>query len=119
MTDTPESPPAQPIIPIGFGTKLGLATSAIAGIVALVAAVLDGDHSTETLVALVLAVVAAVRTVDGRMNQATAALGASGGQIGTPESPPRNHDEDISLPNDHLGDPEALKHEGRDIHDVL
>lgn len=65
-------------IPVGLGTKLGaLGTLALAA-VALVAAVLDGDHSQETLVALAGAVIALCTTIAGRYVQAAAIYRAGG-----------------------------------------
>lgn len=72
ITDTPSAPPAQPVIPLGFASKLGVYSTAALSIVALVTAVLDGDHTPETLVALAAAVITLATTLWGRFMQAYA-----------------------------------------------
>jgi len=67
----------EPVIPIGLGTKLGLSSAALFSLVALVAAVMNGDHTTETITALIIAGVSVVRTVDGRMAQGAALVTAA------------------------------------------
>jgi hypothetical protein len=60
------------VIPEGLATKVGKYGAVLLGIVALVAAVLDGDHTEETIASLVGAVLLAVRMMDGRYKQAAA-----------------------------------------------
>jgi len=59
-------------IPIGFATKLGVYGTSVLAIVALVTAVLNGDHTPETLTALGTATVVLATTIYGRMKQAAA-----------------------------------------------
>lgn len=59
-------------IPVGFASKLGVYGTSILAIVALVTAVLDGDHTPETITALVTATIVLATTVYGRMKQAAA-----------------------------------------------
>lgn len=61
-------------IPIGFATKLGVYGTSVLAIVGMVTAVLDGDHTPETLVALVTATIVLATTIYGRMKQAAALL---------------------------------------------
>lgn len=61
-----------PDIPVGFATKLGVIVSGLFGIAALVSAIINGDHTEETIAALAAAVVALYKVLDGRYNQATA-----------------------------------------------
>jgi hypothetical protein len=65
-------------IPVGLGTKLGALGTLALGVAALVAAVLDGDHSQETLVALAGAVITLCTTIAGRFAQAAAIYRAGG-----------------------------------------
>ena len=48
LTPIPESPPAAPLVPVGLGTKLGVLGTAVLGVVAVLGAVLEGDHAPET-----------------------------------------------------------------------
>jgi hypothetical protein len=59
-------------IPVGLATKLGQIITAIFLAVALVSAVLDGDHSEATVTAMILSVVSAVSLMLGRYAQAVA-----------------------------------------------
>lgn len=90
-TDPPESPPAGPVIPIGFSTRVAQVVGAIFGLIALVTAVLDGDHSEETITALILAAVTVVTMLAGRYAQAVAAYLADFFQVddasGEPDVP--------------------------------
>ena len=63
-----------PQIPVGIGTKLGVIASSLAAIFALVATILEGDHSTETIGALIAAALPLYAVIKGRMDQATAAV---------------------------------------------
>lgn len=60
------------VIPIGFATKLGVYGTSVLAIVALVTAVLNGDHTPETLTALATATIVLATTIYGRMKQAAA-----------------------------------------------
>lgn len=72
ITDTPTSPPAFPVIPAGLGTKIGLAGTALLGIVAALAPLLpDTGAGTSTTLATLATILASV-TVLGRMLQAAA-----------------------------------------------
>lgn len=66
--------PNLPDIPVGFTTKLGLIVAGVSGVAALVSAIIAGDHTEETIGALVAAVIALYKVLDGRYNQATAAV---------------------------------------------
>lgn len=70
---TVQTPPTVEI-PVGLGTKLGIGTGVIGTFIAALTAVLHGDHTPVTITALVIAALAVIRTIDGRMQQATAAL---------------------------------------------
>jgi ABC-type transport system involved in cytochrome bd biosynthesis fused ATPase/permease subunit len=59
-------------IPSGLATQLGVFGTSAMAIVALVSAVLDGDHTPETLVALATATIILATTIYGRMKQAAA-----------------------------------------------
>jgi hypothetical protein len=72
IDSTPTAPPAQPVIPLGFASKLGVYSAAVLAIAALVTAVLNGDHSAETLTALAGAVITLATTLAGRFAQAYA-----------------------------------------------
>lgn len=63
-----------PQIPVGLATKAGLIASSLAAIFALVAAILEGDHSTETIGALIAAAAPLYAVIKGRMDQATATI---------------------------------------------
>lgn len=62
-------------IPIGLGTKLGVLAAAISSLVGAIFAIADGDHSPETITALVVAGGLIYGVVKGRMDQATALAG--------------------------------------------
>src|SRR3954470_21450362 len=61
-------------VPVGIATKLGVYGTSVLAIVALVTAVLDGDHTPETLTALATATIVLATTIYGRMVQAAALL---------------------------------------------
>jgi hypothetical protein len=63
-----------PRIPVGLATKLGVYSASVLGIVALITAVLNGDYTEETLMALAGAVITLVTTLIGRFAQAYAIL---------------------------------------------
>lgn len=72
----PAPPPEAriPSIPVGLATKLGVYSSSVLAIVALVTLVLDGDYTSETLTALAGAVITLATTLAGRFAQAYALL---------------------------------------------
>lgn len=70
--------PAHPPIPVGLGTKLGVIAGALAGLFAAVSAFASGDHSQETLGALIVAGANLLTVVGGRSAQAVAAILAAG-----------------------------------------
>lgn len=77
MSDTsplnpPDAPPAGPVIPEGLATKLGKLLIAAFAVTALVTAVLDGDHTPETLMALGGSIATAITLILGRSAQAYA-----------------------------------------------
>lgn len=84
--DTPQSPPTPPVIPVGLGTKLGLFGTTVLAVVALITAVLHGDHSLETLVALGGAVALLYKVIDGRYQQAAAIYRSSHSVLSTVEA---------------------------------
>jgi hypothetical protein len=57
-------------IPVGLATKLGTVAGAAAALAALVSAVLEGDHTPETLGALAAATIAVYKVMAGRYDQA-------------------------------------------------
>jgi hypothetical protein len=59
-------------IPKGLATQLGVYGTAVLAIAALVSAVLNGDHTPETLTALATATIVLATTIYGRMKQAAA-----------------------------------------------
>jgi hypothetical protein len=59
-------------IPSGLSTQLGVYGTSVMAIVALITAVLNGDHTLETLTALVTATILLSTTIYGRMRQAAA-----------------------------------------------
>lgn len=61
-------------VPVGLATKLGVYGTSVLAIVALVSAVIDGDHTPETLTALATATIVLATTIYGRMKQAAAVL---------------------------------------------
>lgn len=70
----PEAVDTGAVIPEGPASKLGKLAAAALAIAALVAAVLNGDHTPETLVALGGAVATLVTYMGGRYAQAAALL---------------------------------------------
>jgi hypothetical protein len=68
------SPPSHPNIPIGLGTVTGLGATATMWFVALVTAVLDGDHTGETRTTLIVGGATLLVTLLGRFAQAVAAI---------------------------------------------
>jgi hypothetical protein len=71
------APPDISPVPVGTTTKVGAAGAAVLALGAGVAAVVNGDLSTETITALVGAVVTLVTVLAGRYAQATAIAGAT------------------------------------------
>lgn len=65
MTPAPE-------IPKGLATTVGQVVGAAFALIALVTAVLDGDHSQETITALILSAVTFITLMAGRFAQAAA-----------------------------------------------
>lgn len=59
-------------VPVGLSTMLGVFGTSVLSIIALITAVLDGDHTPETLTALATAVIVLATTIYGRMQQAAA-----------------------------------------------
>jgi hypothetical protein len=59
-------------VPVGLATKMGVYGTSVLAIVALVTAVIDGDHTPETLTALATATIVLATTIYGRMVQAAA-----------------------------------------------
>jgi hypothetical protein len=68
--------PTQPrsAVPVGLATKMGVYGTSVLAIVALVTAVIDGDHTPETLTALATATIVLATTIYGRMKQAASIL---------------------------------------------
>jgi hypothetical protein len=60
-------------IPVGLGTKLGVGVGALAALLAIVTAILNGDHSEETVSAALVAAANFYAVIRGRMDQAAAA----------------------------------------------
>lgn len=60
-------------IPVGLATRLGQIVAAIFGLIALVTAVLNGDHSQETILALILSAGTVFVLMGGRYAQAALA----------------------------------------------
>lgn len=73
ILNTPESPPAGPVIPVGLATRLMQIVGAGFAVIAGVTAVLDGDHSQTTVVALILSGVSFFVLAGGRYAQAALA----------------------------------------------
>jgi hypothetical protein len=63
-----------PEIPKGLATQIGQIVGAAFALIALVTAVLDGDHSQETVTALILSAVTFITLMAGRFAQAYAML---------------------------------------------
>lgn len=81
----PDSPPANPVIPEGFATKLGKYGALLLAVVAAAQPFLDGEHNGDARFYAALATIIAVATIAGRMLQAAAQyLGIGGGE---PEPP--------------------------------
>lgn len=72
ITDTPTSPPAPPVIPIGLGTATGLGVAAAAFVGGIVSVFVNGDHTPETIMAFATATVTLVTVLAGRFAQAYA-----------------------------------------------
>jgi hypothetical protein len=72
LTDTPTSPPAPPVIPIGLGTSTGLGTAAALFVGGVVSLFIDGDHTPETIMSFAAATVTLVTVLAGRFAQAYA-----------------------------------------------
>lgn len=70
MPDTPTPPE----IPQGLGSQIGKAVGAAFALIALVTAVLQGDHSQETITAMILSAVTFATLMAGRFAQAYALL---------------------------------------------
>ncbi len=75
MTSTQQTPPP---IPVGLASKLGVIATALASGAAAVFAFQAGDHSAETITAILVAGATVVVTIWGRMAQA-----AAGARLGT------------------------------------
>lgn len=73
----PETPVVLPKIPVGFATKFGVFATVAAAAVAAVTAILNGDHSDETIGALVTAGATAFALIKGRSEQAASAYAAA------------------------------------------
>ena len=73
-TNTPESPPAAPVVPVGLGTKLGVAGTVLLGLVAVAGPVIDGFGADESAIFGGLATLLVAVTILGRMLQAAAAM---------------------------------------------
>ena len=61
-----------PEIPVGLATQLGTLGAGIAGVIAGVSAVLDGDHTEVTITTLLISGGLIFTVVQGRMKQAAA-----------------------------------------------
>jgi len=61
-----------PQVPVGLSTKVGLIATALAALAAAVAAVIDGDHTPETIAALVTAGLTLYGVIRSRGEQAAA-----------------------------------------------
>jgi hypothetical protein len=66
--------PTLPDVPIGFLTKLGVVVAAVAAIIGGVTAVLNGDHSEETITLIASSIATVVAVVLGRSIQNAAAI---------------------------------------------
>lgn len=100
----PASPPE--VIPVGLATKLGGVVASLFALVSLVSAVLDGDHSQETVISLILAAVTVFVLMGGRYAQA--ALKALGEHLGpaAPQQPSVTVENAPVPPDEWGGDPE-------------
>jgi hypothetical protein len=72
IVDTPESPPVEPVIPVGLSTRLLQIVGAAFAAVSAVTAVLNGDHSQETITFAVLSATSFFFLAGGRYAQAVA-----------------------------------------------
>jgi len=63
-----------PGVPVGLSTKVGLAATAIAGITAGVAAILNGDHTEETIASIITAGIILYGVIRSRGEQAAVLL---------------------------------------------
>ncbi len=63
-----------PEIPVGLATKLGAVGAGIAGLIAGVTAILDGDHTETTITGLLISGGLIYSVVSGRSKQAVAAI---------------------------------------------
>lgn len=68
MSNTP------PVIPIGLATKLGIGFAIIAEVAAALVVVLEGTDEPTAIALIIAGALAAVRVIDGRMKQASAAI---------------------------------------------
>lgn len=66
------TPSSTPEVPVGLATKLGTLGAGIAGVIAGVTAVLNGDHTETTITALLISGGLVYSVVAGRMKQAAA-----------------------------------------------
>lgn len=110
-------PAATDTIPEGLATRLGKYATALLAVVAAVTAVLEGDHSQETLLAGAGAVAVLLTLMGGRFAQAAALYrGPAAGVAVTGDVPSREtglaEGEAYELP-DYDG-----THETRDVHDA-
>ncbi len=64
-------------IPVGLATKLGVYGASVTALLAIVSAILNGDHSVETLTAGATAAILLSTTIYGRMKQAAALISAA------------------------------------------
>lgn len=74
LTDTPTAPPAAPVIPVGLGTFVGLGAGTGQWVAAILAAVLNGDHSITTITLILTGAATVITTLAGRFAQAHAAI---------------------------------------------
>lgn len=73
LVDTPTSPPASPVIPVGLATRIQAVVGSLFFLIALISAVAKGDHSEQTITALVLAALSFFVLAGGRYAQAALA----------------------------------------------
>lgn len=111
--DTPSSPPAPPVIPVGLATRLGLVGTALLGLAAALAPLLDGVGAGTSRHFATLSAVLAGLTILGRMLQSAAALSNAPQMAAVHTMPPTLSDDDLD------GEPVALdEHEERDLHEA-
>lgn len=96
-------------IEVGYATKLGTLAGAAAAVAALVAAVVDGDHTPETLGALAAAAIAFYKVMDGRYRQAAAAVPRAivPADLPLPEPAAEHDDDDEETPEPDEFDPDG------------